>query len=82
MKFETKAIHGLKDTEKGNCEWNNTINMASAYKTKSFGEPQDFEYGRVSNPTRSELEKLMAILETWICIFFRNGGYYICIHKI
>ena len=63
MKFETKAIHGLKDTEKGNCEWNNTINMASAYKTKSFGEPQDFEYGRVSNPTRSELEKLMAILE-------------------
>lgn len=63
MKFETKAIHGLKDIEKGSCEWNNTINMASAYKTKSFGEPQDFEYGRVSNPTRSELEKLMAILE-------------------
>ena len=49
MKFETKAIHGLKDIEKGSCEWNNTINMSSAYKTKSFGEPQDFEYGRGPN---------------------------------
>ena len=63
MKFETKAIHGLKYIDKKYSGWNNTISMASAYKTKEFGTEQEFEYGRVSNPTRRELEKLMAVLE-------------------
>ena len=63
MKFETKAIHGLKYIDKRYSGWNNTISMASAYKTKEFGAEQEFEYGRVSNPTRRELEKLMAVLE-------------------
>ena len=63
MKFETKAIHGLKYIDKKYSDWNNTISMASAYKTKEFGTEQEFEYGRVSNPTRRELEKLMAVLE-------------------
>ena len=63
MKFETKAIHGLKYIDKRYSGWNNNISMASAYKTKEFGTEQEFEYGRVSNPTRKELEKLMAVLE-------------------
>ena len=56
MKFETKAIHGLKYIDKRYSGWNNNISMASAYKTKEFGTEQEFEYGRVSNPTRKELE--------------------------
>ena len=63
MKFETKTIHGLKYIDKKYNDWNNTISMASAYKTEEFGKEQDFEYGRVSNPTRRKLEKLMAVLE-------------------
>ena len=63
MKFETKTIHGLKYIDKKYNDWNNTISMASAYKTEEFGKEQDFEYGRVSNPTRKKLEKLMAVLE-------------------
>ena len=63
MKFETKTIHGLKHIDEKYNDWNNTISMASAYKTEEFGKEQDFEYGRVSNPTRRKLEKLMAILE-------------------
>ena len=63
MKFETKTIHGLKYIDEEYNDWNNTISMASAYKTEEFGKEQDFEYGRVSNPTRRKLEKLMAILE-------------------
>lgn len=63
MKFETKTIHGLKYIDEKYNDWNNTISMASAYKTEEFGKEQDFEYGRVSNPTRKKLEKLMAVLE-------------------
>ena len=63
MKFETKTIHGLKYIDEEYNDWNNTISMASAYKTEEFGKEQDFEYGRVSNPTRKKLEKLMAVLE-------------------
>ena len=63
MKFETKTIHGLKYIDEEYNDWNNTISMASAYKTEEFGKEQDFEYGRVSNPTRRKLEKLMAVLE-------------------
>jgi len=63
MKFETKTIHGLKYIDEKYNDWNNTISMASAYKTEEFGKEQDFEYGRVSNPTRRKLEKLMAVLE-------------------
>lgn len=63
MKFETKTIHGLKYIDEKHNDWNNTISMASAYKTEEFGKEQDFEYGRVSNPTRRKLEKLIAVLE-------------------
>ena len=63
MKLETKTIHGLKYIDEKYNDWNNTISMASAYKTEEFGKEQDFEYGRVSNPTRRKLEKLMAVLE-------------------
>ena len=63
MKFETKTIHGLKYIDEEYNDWNNTISMASAYTTAEFGKEPDFESGRVSNPTRRKLEKLMAVLE-------------------
>ena len=67
MKFETKAIHGEKKDKSKQIDWSNTINMASAYPTREFGVDEEFQYGRVSNPTRKELEKTIARLE--------NGKY-------
>lgn len=63
MEFETKAIHGIRHNEENIQEWSTSINMASTFQIKEYGKPQDFEYGRVSNPTRQEFERLIAKLE-------------------
>jgi len=62
MKFETKAIHGVRNNDKG-VNWGSTINMASTFPIKEYGAEQEFEYGRVSSPTRKDFENLIAKLE-------------------
>ena len=62
MKFETKAIHGVRNNDKGE-NWGSTINMASTFPIKEYGAEQEFEYGRVSSPTRKDFETLIAKLE-------------------
>ena len=64
MKFETTAIHGIRTTEKGVEKWSSSINMASTFPLNEFGVTQEFEYSRVSNPTRKEFETLIAKLES------------------
>ncbi len=66
MKFETKAIYGVRDKNRRDST-GNVINMASTFQVKEFGVEQEFEYARVSQPTRGEFEKIMAKLE--------NGKY-------
>lgn len=66
MKFETKAIHGTEEGKRKKI-WGSTVNLASTFPVEEFGKEQEFEYGRVSSPTRSELEKTVAGLE--------NGKY-------
>ena len=38
--------------------------MASTFQLKEFGVTQEFEYSRVSNPTRKDFETLIAKLES------------------
>jgi cystathionine gamma-synthase len=64
MKFETKAIHGVRSNGEKVEEWGSTIDMASTFPIREFGVEQEFEYSRVSNPTRRELERLLAQLES------------------
>lgn len=66
MKFETKAIHG-KEKDKKEKLWGSTIDMASTFPVAEFGKTQEFEYSRVSAPTRNDLETVIAELE--------NGKY-------
>ena len=66
MKFETEAIHGVEE-EKRESIWGSIINLASTFPVKKFGVEQDYEYSRVSSPTRNNLEKVIAKLE--------NGEY-------
>lgn len=63
MNFETKALHGIRHNDGIVNEWGTSINMASTFQIKEFGSPQEFEYGRLSNPTRAEFERLIAKLE-------------------
>lgn len=66
--------------------------MASTFQVNEYGKSQEFEYGRVSNPTRSEFEKLIAKLEngkfgfgfssgmaaiTSIFTMFKSGDHFI-----
>ena len=64
MKFETTAIHGIRTTATEVNTWGSTINMASTFQLKEFGVTQEFEYSRVSNPTRKDFETLIAKLES------------------
>jgi len=64
MKFETTAIHGIRTTDTEVNTWGSTINMASTFQLKQFGVTQEFEYSRVSNPTRKDFETLIAKLES------------------
>ena len=64
MKFETTAIHGIRTTDTEVNTWGSTINMASTFQLKEFGVTQEFEYTRVSNPTRKDFETLIAKLES------------------
>lgn len=74
MKFETKAIHGIRTTEQGTKQWETTINMSSTFQLKEYGKSQEFEYGRVSNPTRKEFEKIIAKLENGKFAFGFSSG--------
>ena len=64
MKFETTAIHGIRNIGAPNEKWGSCINMASTFPLNEFGVTQEFEYSRVSNPTRKEFETLIAKLES------------------
>ena len=64
MKFETTAIHGIRNIGDPNEKWGSCINMASTFPLNEFGVTQEFEYSRVSNPTRKEFETLIAKLES------------------
>ena len=66
MKFETKTIHGVREGKKKEL-WGTNVNFASTFPVAEFGVTQEFEYSRVSAPTRNELEEIIAALE--------NGKY-------
>ena len=48
MKFETTAIHGIRNIGDPNEKWGSCINMASTFPLNEFGVTQEFEYSRVS----------------------------------
>ena len=62
MEFETRAIHGNID-EKKEKFFGSTIDMASAFPIKKFGQEQDFVYSRSGSPTKRDLEEVLANLE-------------------
>jgi len=51
MKFETTAIHGIRNTEDPSQKWSSCINMASTFPLNEFGVTQEFEYSRGSYPS-------------------------------
>lgn len=63
MKFETKAIHSGQAPDKQTGAVVTPIVTATTFETKEPGKPTEYEYARVSSPTRKTLEKCFAELE-------------------
>jgi cystathionine beta-lyase/cystathionine gamma-synthase len=61
--FSTRAIHAGQEPDPRTGSVAVPIYQTSTYVQKGLGEPAEFEYARVQNPTRSALEANLASLE-------------------
>ncbi|MDX1637992.1 MAG: cystathionine gamma-synthase [Balneolaceae bacterium] len=74
MKFNTKAIHAGQQPEETSGAVMPPIFQTSTYAQQAPGVNKGHEYARVSNPTRTALEKLIAGLEdAEECACFASG---------
>jgi cysteine-S-conjugate beta-lyase len=63
MKFGTKLIHNGNEIDKTTGALSIPIYQVSTFHQGNVEERQEFDYSRSGNPTRSALEKTIAILE-------------------
>jgi cystathionine beta-lyase/cystathionine gamma-synthase len=61
--FSTRAIHAGQAPDPRTGSVTVPIYQTSTYVQKGLGEPAEFEYARIQNPTRSALEANLAALE-------------------
>lgn len=74
MKFQTKAIHSSQkpDTQTGSVV--TPIVTSTTFHIKEPGQPVEFDYSRVSTPTRKTLENCMVDLEGGSYAFALSSG--------
>ncbi|MEW5800414.1 MAG: cystathionine gamma-synthase [Bacteroidota bacterium] len=63
MKFSTKAVHAGQVPEPTTGAVMTPVFLTSTYVQEELGKNKGYEYSRVSNPTRTALEKNIAALE-------------------
>lgn len=63
MGFSTKAIHAAIEPDPTTGSIMTPIHLTSTYVQEELGKNKGYEYARVSNPTRTVLEKNIAALE-------------------
>ncbi|MBN7773263.1 trans-sulfuration enzyme family protein [Clostridium aminobutyricum] len=63
MRYESIAIHGGKSDDSGKNAVNYPIYLSSTFTQPSLDQFEEFVYSRGNNPTRSNVEKLVAELE-------------------
>lgn len=74
MKFNTKAIHAGQEPEETSGAVMPPIFQTSTYEQQAPGVNKGHEYARVTNPTRSALERMIAGLEEADeCACFASG---------
>jgi len=64
MKFSTKAIHAGQQPDSTTGAVMTPVFLTSTYVQEGLGKNKGYEYSRVSNPTRTALEKNIAALES------------------
>jgi cystathionine beta-lyase/cystathionine gamma-synthase len=63
MGFSTDAIHAGQEPDPGTGAIMTPVFLTSTYVQEELGKHKGYEYSRVSNPTRTALEKNLAALE-------------------
>lgn len=63
LHFESKAIHGALGNDPMTGAVSFPIYQTSTFRHKALGQSTGYDYSRLQNPTRQELERTMAILE-------------------
>jgi cystathionine beta-lyase/cystathionine gamma-synthase len=63
MNIQTACIHGSKDDSHGTGAICTPIYQSATFAHRAVGESTGYDYSRESNPTRSQLEGMMARLE-------------------
>lgn len=74
LHFESKAVHGALGTEPLTGAVSMPVFMASTYRHPELGCSTGFDYSRLENPTRQELERTVAILEGGIKGYAFSSG--------
>lgn len=64
MKFSTKAIHAGQEPDPSTGAIMTPVFLTSTYVQEELGKHKGYEYSRVSNPTRTALEKNIAAMES------------------
>ena len=63
LHFDSKVVHGAMGCDPITGAVSFPIFQSATFRHRSFGISTGYDYSRVSNPTRQELERTMAILE-------------------
>jgi cystathionine beta-lyase/cystathionine gamma-synthase len=63
MRFATRAVHAGQDPDPATGAIMTPVFLTSTYVQEELGKNKGYEYSRVSNPTRTALEKNVAALE-------------------
>lgn len=63
LHFESRAIHGALGNDPMTGAVSFPIYQTSTFRHKALGQSTGYDYSRLQNPTRQELERTMAILE-------------------
>lgn len=74
LSFDSKVVHGALGTEPLTGAVSMPIFQAATFRHPELGNSTGFDYSRLKNPTRLELERTMAILEGGIQGFAFSSG--------
>lgn len=74
LHFQSKAVHGALGNDPMTGAVSFPIYQTATFRHKALGESTGYDYTRLQNPTRQELERTMAILEEGLEGFALSSG--------
>jgi cystathionine gamma-synthase len=74
MRIETKLVHGCKGYDEGTGSISFPIYQSATFRHPGLNKTTGYDYSRLQNPTREELENTLARLENGNCGFAFASG--------